>query len=189
MARVVLGAVALSLVLAGCGGDPEAPPDATATTSGVSTTPSTPPTPSAPALPEAATANTKAGAIAFVRHYVEVQNYAARTGQTKELAALSQEACDECRAILNRIKRVYAQGGHIEGDGWAPVAVRHLANAPGPTDLDYVVARLRVSPQSIFDGPSASPSVFAGNERLLMTFGLKHSSPGWQLARMQVGDS
>jgi hypothetical protein len=63
MGRAVLGAVALLLALAGCGGDPEADPSpspSTPVTSPVSTTPS------APAMAGVAKADTKAGALAFV---------------------------------------------------------------------------------------------------------------------------
>ncbi len=75
MRRVAVGA-ALVLALAGCGGDPKAdPPPSTTPTPTVSPSPSA--TPTVPALPEAAKANTKAGAIAFVKYYVGLINHAA----------------------------------------------------------------------------------------------------------------
>jgi hypothetical protein len=184
MTRLVVGALALLLALAGCDGDPKAEPSTPPTSSSVSTTPS----PSAPMLPSAAEANTKAGAIAFVKHYVEVQNFAARTGDTSTFRTLSLASCEECRSIVRRIERVYAHGGRIEGEGWLTRSAVGMSNAPGPTDLRYVIARLEIEPQVIVESPGASPSSFAGNDRLLMTFGLARSPEGWQLARMKVPD-
>lgn len=189
MTRVVLGALALSVVLAGCGGDPDTSPDPTATTSAVSTTPSTPPTPSAPALPEAAMANTKAGAIAFVRHYVEVQNYASVSGDTQPLKALATKACDSCRGITSVIDRVYRAHGRIEGDGWEITAASNAQISAGPTDLQFVDVKLSVSPQVIYASPSASPSNYAGNPNRLMTFGLSRTTGGWRVSQIVASET
>lgn len=189
MPRLILGAVALSFVLAGCGGEPEAPPDPTATTSGASTTPTTPPTPSAPALPEAATANTKAGAIAFVQHYVEVQNYASSSGDTQPLKTLATKECDSCRGITSVIDRVYRAQGRIEGDGWEIIEASNAQISAGPADLHFVDVKLNVSPQVIYASPTASPSNFVGNPSRLMTFGLSRTADGWRVSQIVASEA
>lgn len=179
MARVVLGALTLSLVLAGCGGDPEAPPDPTATTSGVSTTPSTPPTPSAPVLPEAATANTKAGAIAFVRHYVEVFNHAQATGVHAELEKLSSRDCDECEAVVAGLAKIYGAKGHIEGGALVAGAATAEYNAAERRWL--VLVRVDSGPQTVFASSAADPQELHGGARS-MQFSVRRESGNWKIA-------
>ncbi len=72
--RLAAGLVACSVLLAGCGGSP-APKPLPAPRPSSSPSPTTTPA-AAPAMPEAAKAKTRAGAIAFARHYVELINYA-----------------------------------------------------------------------------------------------------------------
>src|SRR6188472_1118800 len=82
----------LCLLLAGCGGSPEPKPPP-------KTEPSTSPSPSAtpPVMPAAAKEKTKAGAIAFVRHYIGLINYTQATGSTAELAQSETSDCNTCR--------------------------------------------------------------------------------------------
>jgi hypothetical protein len=117
MRRSVVGA-ALMLLLAGCGGNPKAdPPPST------SPTPSVSATPSPPALPEAAKANTRAGAIAFVRHYIELVNYAQMTGDVSALSIVEDPGCKSCSKGRDYLSRIYGAGGHIAGGAWT---VRHV---------------------------------------------------------------
>lgn len=187
MPRLLLGAAALALVLAGCGGDPESTPSPEVTlTTPVDASPSASP---APTLPAAAQANTKAGAIAFVKHYVGVQNSASSSGKTDELKSLTLGSCEECAAIAQLIDRIHASAGRIEGEGWhvlsaAPASVNNPAD-----DMTYIDVGLRVSQQTILESPGATPSTFAGNPRRPMTFALVRSDNGWKVARIIASKS
>lgn len=178
MTRVVLGALALSVVLAGCGGDPEASPDPTATTSAVSTTPSTPPTPSAPALPDAAMANTKAGAIAFVRYYVEVINHAQITGELTSLRSLAADGCRPCARIRKELTRIYDAGGHIEGGRWAVLTTIAERSDEGRW---LVVVSGRFAPSDLYETSDAQPKHSKGG-RVLTNFLVQFESE-WQVVR------
>jgi hypothetical protein len=110
----VIGVVLL-LGLAGCGGDPKTDPSpapSTPVTSPASTTPSP------PAMPDAARANTRAGAIAFVRHYIELINYAQATGDVGALAAVEEGTCKSCSAASEGVRKHYESGGAIKGGDW-----------------------------------------------------------------------
>jgi len=104
--------VAFALVLAGCGGDP--PPAAPS-----------PPSPSAsstslaaPVMPERAKEDSREGAVAFVRHYVRLINFAQATGDSTGLRAASWKSCQACSRVSDAIDRLYKAGGHIEGGRW-----------------------------------------------------------------------
>jgi len=120
MRRFVVGA-ALVLLVAGCGGDPKADPSpSTSSAPSASSTPTATP----PALPDAAKANTKAGAIAFVRHYIDLVNYAQATGDVDALSTVEDPNCKSCTKGREYLSRIYGSGGHIVGGTWS---VRHVS--------------------------------------------------------------
>jgi hypothetical protein len=56
-----------------------------------------------------------AGAEAFVRYFNEVVNYAYRTGDVRQLRAVSAPECEACRRYLGTIERTYGARGRIVG--------------------------------------------------------------------------
>ena len=76
--RVVAALLAL-VVVAGCGGDPEPKEPKSVPTA------STTPTATPPTMPAQAKENSPEGAAAFVKHYIDVFNYASNTGDVTEL--------------------------------------------------------------------------------------------------------
>ena len=101
----------LCLLVSACGGNakPQPLPRPTASLS-----PSASPTP--PVMPAAAKEKTKAGAIAFARHFVDVINYAGATGDTSRFEALARADVHEMpSALLTDIDEIYAAGGSMTG--------------------------------------------------------------------------
>ena len=117
-------ALALAATLSGCQSNPEPPPLDHAATSA---SPAPSPTLNAPTLPPEARGTSKAAAKAFVRHWIEVLNYAGPTGDTAALRQLSDEDCAACRAIADFIEQIYGGGGQIRGEGWDVQTVSRLS--------------------------------------------------------------
>ena len=76
-----------------------------------------------PAMPGGASKGTLKGAEAFVRHYIDLLNYAANTGDAKPLRAASARACGGCSDYAEAYSRTYARGGFIDTSGWKPTSV------------------------------------------------------------------
>jgi hypothetical protein len=114
--RRIAALVVVGLLVAGCGGSDD-PPSPGPSPSG-STAPSASASGSAPVMPEAAKANTKAGAIAFVRFYVAAFNHARITGDTDPLGSLGTGRCVSCKDVRAAIDKTYAAGGHATGGRW-----------------------------------------------------------------------
>ena len=118
--RLAAGTSGVLLVstLGACGGSPRADPSPTPATTSAAATET--PTPTPPAMPAAARADTKAGAIAFVRHYVDLINYA---GHWRRSSILRRATC-YLRVHLplghqpDR-KGSTAEGGYLRGGKWA----------------------------------------------------------------------
>src|SRR5438128_15619 len=121
---VVLGV--LCLLLVGCGGSAEPQPLPRPT---ASTSPSASPSP--PVMPAVAKEKSRAGAQAFVRHYIDVLNYATFTGDTKAAHSLDGGQCQSCRRMLHSIENIYAAGGHVEGGAWSSQPVSDVRQPGG----------------------------------------------------------
>ena len=173
MRRSWWGAAALLVVLAGCGGDPKADPSPTPSETPVSTTPSPP----APTMPAAAAENSKAGAIAFVRYYIELINHAQATGDVEPLAAAESPECRSCASARDVVTRIYTSNGHLEGGDWA---ARIQSAAPRP-DLDAwtVFAVVRFAPQVVVD---KGETTHLKGGRSLITFVVGHTDR-WKVIR------
>ena len=93
--------------------------------------------PAAPAMPVAAQGTGPRAAKAFARHYFEVINYAATSGDTEVLKRLASTSCASCTAVTDNIDRIYSAGGHVERERWVVRSVRVLQARP-----DHTVASL-----------------------------------------------
>jgi hypothetical protein len=102
-----------ALVLVGaCSSDPTPKePDPTRSTTAA-------PTATPPPMPDQAKEDSPEGAAAFVKHYVDVFNYAAATGDVKELSALSSPDCEPCTKYADEFKDIYDRGDRITAHLW-----------------------------------------------------------------------
>jgi hypothetical protein len=174
MRRFVVGAALLASVVlvAGCGGDPKADPSPSTSTA----PPSVTPTPTPPALPDAAKLADTAGAIAFVKYYVDAVNHATGTGDTSALRGASSAGCESCRGVLAKVDDLYSAGGHSEGGVWRLVEVR-VSHAGMPW---RVLGHLTYPSQRIVK-PGQADETFPPGE-YDMEFTLRYRNGGWQVA-------
>ena len=69
-------------------------------------------------MPAQAKQDTPEGAAAFVKHYIDVFNYAASTGDVDELSRLSDPACKPCRRYADKFEAIYAKGDRVSVRLW-----------------------------------------------------------------------
>jgi hypothetical protein len=165
MRRAVIPAVVLLLALAGCGGDPKADPSpspSSPSTSPVSTTPS------APVLPEEAKADTKAGAIAFVKYYVELINHAQATGDVDVLAAVEDPGCESCSKGRTVLEEIYKAGGTIHG---GELTFKLTNEARSPRYRGWVVSgSLAFAPQTVTRTAGGATQELSGGTTIVNAF-------------------
>lgn len=98
----------------------------TPTTSGPATT--TPGEVKAPVMPALARENTRAGAKAFVRHFVDTLNYGYLTGDAGAASEIAAPDCAVCNALTENIRRIHRRGGGQVGGEWTVTRLDPLAS-------------------------------------------------------------
>jgi hypothetical protein len=164
------------IALTGCGNDPSpAPVDPTTTATSAPTQAG----PVEPTLPPAASAQTKAGAIAFAKYYWDVANYAMATLDINALRQLQDRDCGQCRGAIEWMQEVSAAGGHIIGG--ASHIVRLNASAfPGAKDRWLVELQIREDSGRVVDAGRLNKSYAQGRSTDVMI--LRQVASGWKVA-------
>lgn len=169
-------------LLSACGKEPPAAAPGASPTPAV--TPSSTPT-AAPVLPEEAKANTKAGAIAFVRHYVELINYAQATGDTKALAQVESRTCESCTNGRKYLYDLYSRGGHVEGGAFHPTSVQAIGKAE---DADWLVlTTLKIDPEIVKRPWQSPPAKHHKGGLELASYFVTYSGDRWSISKWTRG--
>lgn len=180
-AKLMTAMMVVALLLAACQGNPEPPPlDGTPTSPSPSRT--TSPTVAAPSLPPEAEGTSPTAAKAFVRHWIEVLNYAGPAGDAQALRRLSARQCAACSAIIQLIENVESHEGEISGDGWRLLQLK-VVSSGGASGEVIIDATVDVEPQEIRPSINAEAETFPGGQRL-KTFWVRPRNGSWVVTRL-----
>ena len=170
--------LATALALGACSSDP-APrePDTTTTTSAAPT-----PTATLPTMPPQASEDSPEGAAAFVKHYVDVFNYAAATGDVEELSRLSSPDCDGCQKYIDLYRETYKVGGYFRGGDWKIGEIKLKLSEPEM----YATTEVR-SGGGKFRTDSNSPEKRSEVDRIEMTFALVGTGLQREISQLALG--
>lgn len=121
--------LAALLLLGACSPDPEPkePPTSSAT-----------PTAVVPTMPDQAKENTPEGAAAFVKHYIDVFNYAAQTGDDAPMKAIASR-CVPCNEYAKDFRSLKSSGSLAHAPVWS------LSDIKVETSHDLLEVNARVS--------------------------------------------
>jgi hypothetical protein len=125
-------------------------------------------------MPDAAKADTKAGAIAFVKYYVGLINYAQATGDTKSLSLFESPDCRSCSKARATVDGIYHAGGSIQG-GLLHEDVRQAARRPDVSGWT-VFANVTFGRQ-VINRPTGSQTLAGGQS--VLTFIVRRDADQW----------
>jgi hypothetical protein len=165
MSRLVACLAVLLIASACAGGNADRVPSARVSKSPHSTVRSNTEPP--PEMPRVAKANSLAGANAFASYFLEVHNYAMRTGRTDELRRVTAPECFTCLATPALIESTYRSGGRIAGGQWIPMTnVFSETNYPGgrfPKGHGFFNVSIHIQPMTTFAGHDRIIGTYAGS--------------------------
>jgi hypothetical protein len=105
----------------------------------------------------------EAGAQQFIGFWTDTLNKATTSGKTAELKALATDDCDACADFAGQLDKIYADGGHVESDGWT---VDKMVPEAGATDNEVgLMVTFNVAPQKVFATEDAKPQKFKGGHQ------------------------
>jgi hypothetical protein len=132
-------------------------------------------------MPAEAKGTSEAAAKAFVRHWIDVLNYAGPAADAEALRQVSHPDCAACNAIADFIEKTAGAGGEIKGDGWS---VRTLELVTLDEHESAVIdVEAAVSPQQVRTDSDSNIRTFAGGRRV-KTFWLVSSEGAWRVTRL-----
>jgi hypothetical protein len=132
-------------------------------------------------MPAEARGTSKKSAKAFARHYVDLVNFAAKTGRTRALADAGASGCESCMAIVENVHSIYARGGHIRGGEWDIDVIRvpQLDEDRAVLDLG-----LTLKPQVVVS-QNGEEKRYSGSKQPMTMF-LITDAGRWRVARLDL---
>ena len=101
-----------------------------------------------PSIPPEAMGSDEASAKAFLRYFVETINHAEQSGDFTPLRAASDSRCKSCSGIIKTVEDLYAEGGHLESNGWTVSGL--TAYPDNSAESPVIAARVRISSQRAY---------------------------------------
>jgi len=116
-------------------------------------------------LPDIAKQRSRAGAKAFIQHYVKVLNYSYATTRSAPLKFVTSTTCIVCRYVLDDLDEMNRRHGKQVGGEWTVTQIEPLAQQT-TTSSSFIVGiditrgystetaaspRRKIEPQSVFD--------------------------------------
>lgn len=171
--RTLVTVLAALLLAGACSSDPT-PREPTASAT---------PTAVAPTMPKQAGEDSPEGAAAFVKHWVDVFNYAAATGAVEELSRLSSPDCKGCQNYIQLYRDTYAAGGYFKGGDWTLGEL----SVESDNDETFATAKVEVAAGLSKKNASAVESSEAG-ETTTMSFAVDMSDRRPKVSQLGLGE-
>ena len=170
------------LALAGCSDDEsQAKPQDPTTSAAMSPSPNE----TGPTMPPEATTMDEASAEAFLRYFVSTINHAERTGDVTPLSEASDARCKSCQGIISTVEQLYADGGHLESNGWTVSGL--TAYPDGSADEPVIAARVRISSQRAYSADGSVRRFKGGMQKA--DFGLQWRGDHWTVKKFELVSS
>ncbi|MRK01453.1 hypothetical protein GEV27_07945 [Aeromicrobium sp. S22] len=133
-------------------------------------------------MPDQARQDSPEGAAAFVKHYVDVFNYAAATGDVEELTRLSAPTCEGCQSYISLYRDTYAAGGYFKGADWTIGDLRLQEER----SVTYATTLVKADPGPYRESSKEPEQVSSGKDNQV-SFALQRSATAWQVTQIGLG--
>lgn len=195
MTYAVAAATAATLLLAGCnGGDDHPTPTPSPTNSSsssasdgsgpsASASPKTTPSASVPGdIPAGARANSRDGAVAFVRYYLSQEEVSREKGSGAPLLALAATNCDYCSTLAGFIE-ADAQKGLRTRDARTTVDLIEVETIASPTAVVRVLATDQEAELVDASGKTVRKQPGA---KVNLRFKIAHGGSSWTIQEVEI---
>ena len=139
----------------------------------------------APAKPDQMNEETAEGAVASVYYFLDLYRYAFMTGNTTELAAMSEDQCQFCQSAIDRATKLHATGGWI--DKWD----QSIVDATYYEKLDgYNYNRIKIvinyGQMTSHPGDGTPSKTSDTDDGRVLNFGVRYINGRWSVGAVEV---
>ena len=139
----------------------------------------------APAKPEQMNQETSEGAASSVIYFLELYRYAFMTGNTTELAAMSEDGCKFCQSAIDRATTLHATGGWIDKWDQNVVDITYYEKLEG-RDYNRVSIVVNYGAMTSHPGDGGESKTSTPDEARTLNFGLKYIGGRWAVGGVEV---
>ena len=139
----------------------------------------------APVKPDQMNEETAEGAVASVYYFLDLYRYAFMTGNTTELAAMSENQCQFCQSTINDAAEIHSKGG------WADKWDQEVVDATYYEKLEgYNYNRVKVvvnyGKMTSYYGDGKNPTTSDPTEGQVINFGVRYNGRIWVVGVVEV---
>ena len=139
----------------------------------------------APAKPPQLNEESAEGAAASVGYFLNLYRYAFMTGNTTELAKMSEDGCKFCQSAISRATSLHAAGGWIDKWEQDVTNVTHYEKLEG-RDYNRVTVVVDYGPMNSHPGDGGAAKTSAPDEGRNLNFGVRYVNGRWSVGGVEV---
>jgi len=139
----------------------------------------------APTKPKQMNEDTPEGAAASVGYFLDLYRYAFMTGNTTELAAMSEDGCKFCQSAIERATTLHATGGWIDKWNQDITDTTYYEKLEG-RDYNRVTVIVNYGPMTSHSGDGGTPKTSTPDEGRTLNFGVRYINGHWSVGGVEV---
>ena len=139
----------------------------------------------APAKPPQINEESAEGAAASVGYFLNLYRYAFMTGNTTELAKMSEDGCKFCQSAISRATSLHATGGWIDKWEQDVTNVTYYEKLEG-RDYNRVTVVVDYGPMTSHPGGGGAAKTSAPDEGRNLNFGVRYVNGRWSVGGVEV---
>ena len=125
------------------------------------------------------------GAASSVRYFLDLYRYAFMTGNTTELAAMSDERCKFCQSTIDDVNDIHNKGGWADKWDQEIVDMTFYEKLEG-YDYNRVKVVVNYGKMASYYGDGGSPTIAEATTEQEVNFGVRYSNGRWMIGAVEV---
>ena len=139
----------------------------------------------APAKPPQLNEESAEGAAASVGYFLDLYRYAFMTGNTTELAKMSEDGCKFCQSAISRATSLHTAGGWIDKWEQDVTNLTYYEKLEG-RDYNRVTVVVDYGPMTSHPGDGGTAKTSAPDEGRNLNFGVRYVNGRWSVGGVEV---
>ena len=139
----------------------------------------------APAKPEQMNDQTREGAAMTAWYFLELYRYAYMTGNTTELAAMSDDRCQFCKSVIDRATKLHEDGGWT--DKWDQ-EITNYTYYEKIEGYDYNELDVTANQGKVVSHPGGGkePTISDPKDNQVLDFAIRYNGTRWMIGGVRV---